>query len=65
MKQANYKLDKLGKVAGQQAIAAYKRHLLHTWEELPPVFITSSEDGRGREEILNYIEQINMSLNND
>ncbi len=56
------KLDKLGKVAGAQAIAAYKRHLLHTWEELPPVFTTSSEDGRGREEILNYIEEINQSL---
>ena len=56
------KLDKLGKVAGVQAIAAYKRHLLHTWEELPPVFVTSSEDGRGRDEILDYIEQINQSL---
>jgi GTP-binding protein len=57
------KLDKLGKVAGTQAVAAYKRHLLQTWEELPPVFMTSSEDGRGRDEILNYIDQINQSLN--
>ena len=56
------KLDKLGKVAGAQAIAAYKRHLLQTWEELPPVFETSSEDGRGRDEILGYIEQINQQL---
>lgn len=56
------KLDKLGKVAGAQAVAAYKRYLLKTWEELPPVFITSSEDGRGRDEILDYIDEINKSL---
>ena len=56
------KLDKLGKVAGAQAVAAYKRHLLHSWEELPPVFMTSSEDGRGRDELLGYIEEINASL---
>lgn len=56
------KLDKLGKVAGAQAVAAYKRFLLHSWEELPPVFMTSSEDSRGREEILNYIEQINEDV---
>ena len=56
------KLDKLGKVAGAQAVGAYKRHLLQTWEELPPVFLTSSEDGRGRDEILDYIGQINQSL---
>lgn len=56
------KLDKLGKVAGTQAVAAYKRHLLQSWEELPPVFLTSSEDGRGREEILDYIDQVNQQL---
>lgn len=56
------KLDKLGKVAGAQAVAAYKRFLLHSWEELPPVFMTSSEDSRGRDEILNYIQQINEDL---
>ncbi len=56
------KLDKLGKVAGAQAIASYKRHLLQSWEELPPVFTTSSQDGRGRDELLDYIDQINQSL---
>lgn len=53
------KLDKMGPVAGKQKVAAYCAKLLETWEELPPVFLTSSEDGRGREEILNYIEQLN------
>lgn len=39
---------------------------LHTlgeeWEELPPHFVTSSNDGTGRNELLNYIEQVNQSL---
>ena len=56
------KLDKLGRVAGTTAVEAYKQELLKTWEELPPVFMTSSEDGRGRDEILNYIDSINKQL---
>lgn len=56
------KMDKLGKLIGNRHVAAYKKHLLETWEELPPIFETSSEDGRGRDEILSYIEQINKSL---
>ena len=43
---------------------AYLAHLKEQWEELPPYFITSSETGRGREELLSYIEQINQQLNN-
>ena len=43
---------------------AYHTHLKEQWEELPPYFITSSETGRGREELLSYIEQINQQLNN-
>lgn len=56
------KLDKLGRQAGLEAIEAYKRELLETWEELPPIFLTSSEDGRGRDELLNYIAQINAEI---
>lgn len=56
------KLDKLGVNAGKLKIGEYKKVLLEHWEELPPVFATSSEDGRGREELLDYIEQINASL---
>ncbi|MBO5541535.1 MAG: YihA family ribosome biogenesis GTP-binding protein [Muribaculaceae bacterium] len=56
------KLDKLGRQAGMEAIEAYKRELLETWEELPPIFLTSSEDGRGRDELLDYIEKINTEL---
>lgn len=53
------KADKLGPVAGKKKVAEYCAALLETWEELPPVFVTSSEDKRGRDEILDYIEQLN------
>ena len=56
------KLDKLGVNAGKLKIEEYKKVLLERWEELPPIFATSSEDGRGREELLDYIEQITTSL---
>jgi len=36
--------------------------LLETWEELPPVFLTSAEKKQGRDEVLDYIEQINREL---
>lgn len=53
------KMDKLGSVAGERNVAAYCEKLLETWEELPPVFQTSSEDKRGRDAILDYIAQMN------
>ncbi len=53
------KMDKQGAVAGEQKVAAYLKKLLDTWEELPPVFRTSSTDKRGREAILDYIEEMN------
>ena len=57
------KLDKLGRQAAQAAVSAYKAELLKSWEELPPIFLTSIEDGRGREELLDYIGSINSRLN--
>ena len=56
------KMDKLGKIIGGRHVAEYKKRLLETWEELPPIFETSSQDGRGRDEILAYIDEINQSL---
>lgn len=53
------KLDKSGTMAGKKKVADYCKRLLERWEELPPVFLTSSEDRRGREELLDYIEQLN------
>ena len=56
------KADKLTKTALGANIAAYKERLLEEWEELPPVFVTSSESALGREDILQYINEINKSL---
>lgn len=56
------KADKLTKSTLTANIAAYKKRLLEDWEELPPVFITSSETSLGREEVLEYIAQINETL---
>lgn len=53
------KMDKQGPEAGRRKIALYCAKLLETWEELPPVFTTSSLSGTGREQILDYIEQLN------
>ncbi len=54
------KLDKQSQTAGERQIEDYLKTLRETWEELPPVFRTSSHDGRGREELLDYIEQMNQ-----
>lgn len=54
--------DKLGKMRLKENVEAYQTRLLEDWEELPPVFVTSSETGLGGEELTNYIEEINKSL---
>lgn len=53
------KADKLSPTAAKKAVANYCAELLEQWEELPPVFVTSSSDGRGRAEILDYIDRLN------
>lgn len=56
------KADKLTKTALASNVEAYKTRLLEEWEELPPIFITSSESAMGRDELLEYIFDINDSL---
>ena len=56
------KLDKLSHVKGVESIRAYNEKLEEQWEELPPIFLTSSEKRTGRDEVLGYIEEINKSL---
>ena len=56
------KTDKISKGRLQENLKAYQAKLLETWEELPPILLSSSEKKEGREEILNYIETINKSL---
>jgi GTP-binding protein len=54
------KLDKLTSTAAKKATSVYCEKLLEQWEELPPIFATSSVDGRGRQAILDYIEELNQ-----
>lgn len=56
------KADKLGPNAAIAKVEAYKKVLSQSWEELPKIFITSSEKGTGRDDLLDYIEEINDSL---
>ena len=57
------KADKLTPNKCRQAVEAYKKKLEETWEELPPMFLTSAEKKDGRDEVLDYIASINKSLN--
>ena len=56
------KADKLSESKVKANVNAYVKKMLETWEEMPPYFITSSEKARGRDEVLDYIEQINKTL---
>ncbi|MFA6334441.1 MAG: ribosome biogenesis GTP-binding protein YihA/YsxC [Bacteroidales bacterium] len=52
------KCDKRGVVALDNQIRKNRESLLEYWEELPPLFLSSTESGKGREEILDYIETL-------
>lgn len=57
------KADKLKPNALERNVEAYKQQLLDgVWEEVPPYFVTSSTNALGRDEVLNYIDEINKSL---
>jgi len=52
--------------SGPQALAAMverdREILMQEWEELPPMFVSSSEKGTGKDEILEYIDTVLKSL---
>ena len=56
------KADKLGIQRQRENVERYLARLSEQWEELPPHFVTSSEKGLGRAELLDYIQSINDSL---
>ena len=58
------KADKVSRNELEKNVEAYKSRLLEDWEELPPIFITSSETGQGRDDILDYIEAQNAEMAN-
>ena len=57
--------DKMGPVALETQINKMKAQILEHWEELPPTFVSSSETGLGREEILDYIESVLNTLESE
>ncbi len=50
--------DKLSAAARTRTVETYKKKLLENWEEFPPYFITSASDGLGKEELVEYIEEL-------
>ena len=57
------KIDKLSKLELPRKLGVYKKELLKTWESLPPIFEVSATARKGREEILDYIEEMNQQIN--
>lgn len=58
------KTDKQSALKTDSTIAAYERTLSETWEELPQIFRTSSEKQVGRDELLQFIEEVNAQVQN-
>ena len=56
------KADKLKPGEAEAHVRRYGERMLQEWEELPRMFVTSSAKAAGRDEILDYIDQINRSL---
>lgn len=57
------KTDKLSSSALNKNLNHYKKEMLKDWESLPSIFSTSAEQKIGRNEILDFIEKINKSVN--
>lgn len=57
------KADKLSRAKYMLNVHTYLNKLKEQWEELPPYFITSSLSRIGQDELLDYIDSINHSLN--
>jgi len=53
------KTDKLNKSQYATNMKKYEEELLDYWEELPPIFYTSSKNGNGNEELLAFIDNLN------
>ena len=56
------KADKISRQKIQSSVKAYLNVLDEMWEELPPHFITSATSKMGKDDVLNYIDEINKNL---
>ena len=59
------KTDKISISKVQSNVQKFYNKLAEEWEEMPYRMLSSSETGKGKEEILNYIEQINIQYNSN
>jgi GTP-binding protein len=55
------KADKLSSSKLSKSLKAYKQKMMENWESMPTTFVSSAEDKRGKEEILNYIDDLNQT----
>jgi len=58
------KTDKLPSGSVEKAILEYNTEMLENWESLPLTFISSTVNRRGKEEILNFIEETINNFSN-
>ncbi len=56
------KIDKLSSSVLQKNIKKYKSELTKTWEILPEIFLSSVKSKSGKEDILNYIDNLNKEI---
>ena len=56
------KADKLSATQRLKCIDDYHKEMLETWETTPMAFMTSSEKRLGREEVLDYIDELNRTV---
>lgn len=59
------KVDKKGENKAQSNVALFRKAMKRTWEEVPPHFLSSTVTGLGRDEVLEYIAQINIQIRAD
>lgn len=53
------KQDKLSKLESAKNLAHYKKVMKQIWQELPPIFLTSSSNKKGKDEVLQFIDETN------
>lgn len=56
------KYDKLSRTEAEKNLSIYKKELHKNWEELPPIYVTSSKTTLGRDELLDFIERTNKEV---
>ena len=59
------KIDKLGKNIIKKNIENFKKEMLKNWEEIPEVFLSSSESRLGIKEITSYVAKLNVNIKNN